>query len=752
MTGDPPPLPGTAGEQCATGDASPALAAILDALPGALLVQDAHSGQVTYANPAMARLLGWSIRDLIGRGGAAFRAEFAGHPVLDRSAQDPSSSSGIVATVVAGEPVVLHVRHLSVTAADGAPSTIVVADDMTNWAATQDELTWRAERDLLTGLLNRDAFVHTLATWIAQRRPFALLSIDLDRFKGINDALGHVAGDAALAQLASRLDALMASGDAAGRLGGDEFALALAGPLDEATVHDRATRVAAALAAPLRGEVAGVVVNASIGIAMYPDDGADVDDLRRRADVALYAAKRAGGGRPCRYRAGLDDGPAWPAERDATSLHRRLGGGAADRAAADDHRTFVAIAEIDRFGALRRRIGYAVATGLVGGMADRVRQAMPAARVGRVGRTSVEFAFAARSLEEARAQLTALSTALEQPLLVDGYAFELTAAIGVVDATGHEIDDRQLDGAAAALAAAQDRRTRFVIAGADPQDGVGISQLSIMRDLRDAMSRDELKLHYQPKLRCRTDTIDSAEALLRWFHPEFGLVRTDKLVEMAEATGAIRDLTFWTIDRAIADRARLAAAGRPLTLYVNISGQLLADRVFAQWALERLAGNGGSIGFEITETAIIDEPEIAIDHLQRFAAAGIKIAIDDYGSGLSSLAYLKQLPAHELKIDQMFVSGLTDSHRDPLLVRSSIDLAHALEMEVTAEGVDDPISLSLLRVMGCDLVQGYLISPPVPIDALEAFLRDDGHRQKIGAAAPALHGWSVAEIVATGQP
>jgi EAL domain-containing protein (putative c-di-GMP-specific phosphodiesterase class I) len=124
---------------------------------------------------------------------------------------------------------------------------------------------------------------------------------------------------------------------------------------------------------------------------------------------------------------------------------------------------------------------------------------------------------------------------------------------------------------------------------------------------------------------------------------------------------------------------------------------------------------------------VTDDPTTAIAHLNRIADAGVKIAIDDYGSGLSSLAYLKQLPAHELKIDRMFVSGLTESHRDPLLVRSSIDLAHAMEMQVTAEGVDDPISLALLKVMGCDLVQGYLISRPLPLDGLISYLVGEHH-------------------------
>jgi EAL domain-containing protein (putative c-di-GMP-specific phosphodiesterase class I) len=150
---------------------------------------------------------------------------------------------------------------------------------------------------------------------------------------------------------------------------------------------------------------------------------------------------------------------------------------------------------------------------------------------------------------------------------------------------------------------------------------------------------------------------------------------------------------------------------------------MVADEGFAAWLLEELSrAPRGALGLEITETAVIDEPQKALRNLQAFADAGLEIAIDDYGSGLSSLSYLKQLPAHELKIDKLFISHLTSSHRDPLLVRSTIDLAHALGMKVTAEGVEDATTLALLRMMGCDLAQGYLISQPLSLDELSAFL------------------------------
>jgi EAL domain-containing protein (putative c-di-GMP-specific phosphodiesterase class I) len=163
-------------------------------------------------------------------------------------------------------------------------------------------------------------------------------------------------------------------------------------------------------------------------------------------------------------------------------------------------------------------------------------------------------------------------------------------------------------------------------------------------------------------------------------------------------------------------------------LHVNISALLLPDPDFAAWALASVPADELKIGFEITETAMIGDPKRAFANLAMFADAGISLAIDDYGSGFSSLAYLQQLPVHEIKLDKMFVSGLTDCHRDPLLVRSSIDLAHALEMEVTAEGIETPEALALLQVMGCDRIQGYLVARPMPFQDLLVFLARDNHQ------------------------
>ena len=392
---------------------------------------------------------------------------------------------------------------------------------------------------------------------------------------------------------------------------------------------------------------------------------------------------------------------------------------------------FVAILEVDRFATLRRDIGARLANRLLAHVAERVAADLDGCEIGRTGRTSIEFAFVAADLEAARTALTALVKRLTKRITIDELTFDLTVLIGAAQASADATREEVLDHAAAAIATAQATRQPVCFADEESEDESGLDDIALMRDLRRAIEQNELRLHYQPKLRSRTNAIDSAEALLRWPHPTRGTVAIERLIRLAESTGAIRDLTEWVLAKAVADQARLAASGHDLTIYVNISGVLLPDAEFAGRALATVTSARGRIGFEVTETAVIQDPEGALANLRAFSAAGIKIAIDDYGSGLSSLSYLKQLPANELKIDQMFVSGLIDSHRDPLLVRSSIDLAHALDMEVTAEGVDDPLALSLLRVMGCDMIQGYLISPPIELAALQTFLTNFDHREHL---------------------
>jgi EAL domain-containing protein (putative c-di-GMP-specific phosphodiesterase class I)/GGDEF domain-containing protein len=398
-------------------------------------------------------------------------------------------------------------------------------------------------------------------------------------------------------------------------------------------------------------------------------------------------------------------------------------------------RCFLAIAEIDRFGALKRTIGYSLANTLVLGLCQRVQDCLPGAEVGRAGRSSIEFVFQARSVDEARIRLMAVGAALARHVDVAGSSVQLSVTIGVADSNGDPITDELVALAEAALAEAQERHLKIAFADAAMVKAT-VGRLSLMRDLASAISNDALDLHYQPKLVSRTGEIDGAEALVRWNHPEQGAISPDIFVRIAEETGHVRGLTEWVIKRVIADARTLKARGYSITMHVNISALLLPDPDFAAWALASVPANELKIGFEITETAMIGDPRRALANLVLFADAGIRLAIDDYGSGFSSLAYLQQLPVHEIKLDKMFVSGLTNCHRDPLLVRSSIDLAHALEMDVTAEGIETPEALALLQVMGCDRIQGYLVARPMPFQDLLVFLARDDHRPDLSQIFP----------------
>ena len=392
---------------------------------------------------------------------------------------------------------------------------------------------------------------------------------------------------------------------------------------------------------------------------------------------------------------------------------------------------FVAVAEIDRFANLRQSIGYRLSSQLMAELGKRIVDSIEGVEIGRVSRTSIEFGFLAASVPEAQLKLIDAISALEARMTFGEYAFDLSVAIGFADAGKGSIREELVDQAAAALTAAQKERVKVCFADPELLSQNSIADLEMMRGLTGALQSGEVTLFYQPKLEARTNQIRGAEALIRWTR-DGKLVPTQRFIEVAEETGTIRELTEWVIARAVHDQRKIAEAGHDLEISVNISAHVLPDGGFADTAIDLVAGAAGLICFEITETAVIDDPEAALANLRAFRNAGIRIAIDDYGSGLSSLAYLKQLPAHELKIDRMFIMGLTDSHRDPLLVRSSIDLAHALEMEVTAEGVDDPMALQLLRVMGCDLLQGFYISVPLPLEKLLPFLANDSHIKRLG--------------------
>jgi diguanylate cyclase (GGDEF)-like protein len=418
-------------------------------------------------------------------------------------------------------------------------------------AGASRRLRHQALHDALTGLPNR-ALLHRRAERVLRGDdPAAMLLIDLDRFKEVNDTLGHDYGDALLIEVAERLGAALRRGDTLARLGGDEFAVLVAGAPDREAVVEMATRLQDALRRPFALRGVAVELEASIGVALYPEHGTTIGRLLQRADVAMYDAKR--------------------------------------------------------------------------------------------GRRGV-----------------ATYTAARDPYSAD--------------------------------------------------------RLGLLAELRSAIERDELILHYQPKVCLETGEPVGVEALVRWEHPTRGLLFPDAFIPVAERTGAVADLTRWVVDRALAECRELE-----LPVAVNLAAANIVDVTLPAAigaALERHRVPAHRLVCEISEHTVMADPVRASDVLDGLRALGVGLSLDDFGTGHSSLAYLKRLPLDEVKIDRSFVAGMTDDENDAVIVRSTIDLARNLGLRVVAEGVESLEIMDALAELRCDVAQGYFISRPVDLQAL----------------------------------
>ena len=419
-----------------------------------------------------------------------------------------------------------------------------------------------ARHDPLTGLPNRGAFNEAVQTAIQIRGASAcVLLMDLDRFKDVNDTLGHHHGDLLLQQVAARLRDQLRSGDLIARLGGDEFAI-LSEDCSRADGLDVARRVADSLREPFALEEVVVDVQASIGIASFPADAGDVTTLLQRADVAMYRAKET---------------------RASFSLY----------------------------------------------------------------------------------------------------------------------DERH--------------------------DHHSLSKLALTSDLRAAIDAGEVVAYYQPELDLRTGEVFAIEALVRWQHPQQGLLAPDAFLDVAEHTNLIKPLTERVLQLALAQVARCDALGVPITVAVNISTPVLIDERFIGLVTAALRTAGVSpaqLKLEVTESTLMADPKTTRSILQRLHEMGIAISIDDFGTGYSSLAYLADLPVSEIKIDRSFVGRMHDGSKETIIVDSTIDLAHHLGMRAIAEGAETEEALARLRDADCDAAQGYVIARPLPAEKLVPWLRN----------------------------
>ncbi len=433
--------------------------------------------------------------------------------------------------------------------------------------------------DALTGLPNRTLLSERIENELqapeSTRRGLGLLLIDLDRFKEINDTLGHDYGDGLLTQIGPRLANVVREVDTVARLGGDEFAVLLRQTTSTSAALAIAARLTQALQEPFMVEGVELDIEASIGVVMSGQHGSDASTLLQHADIAMYAAKAQG--------------------RDVL----------------------------------------------------------------------------------------------------------------VYDPAGNAHSP---------------------------------AKLALLGDLRRAIDRDQLVLYYQPKIDIATGALLSVEALVRWQHPNLGLVFPDEFIPMAEHTGLIGPLTLSVLETALTCARGWADAGIPLQVSVNLSARnLLTDELPVQIRdlLEVHGVPAHLLELEVTESAITSDPVRAAKLLQELSGMGIQISIDDFGAGYTSLGQLTNLPVSELKIDKSFVMTMDEQPSNALIVRSIIELGHNLGLRIVAEGVEDDTALQALSALGCDVAQGYHFTKPLPQNGFEKWREEYRGREGDTAAARA---------------
>ena len=529
---------------------------------------EAEGPRIAFVNDGFCAMFGRRPDEIIGQTPLAFGIVERQQSIYDALLQHVFEHRAFEAECTArranGAEFELDLQLVPVSDAGQITHWIAFLRDVTATKHQVSSLRHQAMHDALTGLPNRtllfEALEKSIATAREQRGVLALMLMDLDRFKEVNDTFGHHFGDALLKQVAFRLQNQLRDHDIVARLGGDEFAVVLPRGIDAQFVALTARRILNTLEQPFVIEGQVLEVGASIGIALYPEHGGDARTLLRRADVAMYAAKQ---------------------KQSGYSFHRE------------------------------------------------------------------------------------------------------------------DVESRTPD------------------------------QLSLVVELRGAIEREELELHFQPKLHLRSGIMTRAEVLLRWNHPKRGHLGPSHFVPLAERTGLIRQVTDWLLDRALAQCRKWQDAGAPIHLAVNISAKSLLDQSLpkkVQEALDRWGVDPRFLKIEITESSIMADPAHALAILSMLQSMGVRLSVDDFGTGYSSLTHLRELPIDEIKIDKSFVIGMTTNEADASIVRTVIDLGHNLGKQVCAEGVENEETWQMLRALGCDLAQGFWIARPMPADSLMQWL------------------------------
>ncbi|MFE0590613.1 putative bifunctional diguanylate cyclase/phosphodiesterase [Micromonospora echinospora] len=570
---------------------------------------------------------------------------------------------------------------------------------MARLSADQEHL---AALDPLTGLPNRKALLTEVAEQIrrhaergAQGMPdgqLALLLIDLDRFKNVNDALGHAVGDRLLVAVSDRLTSALGSRDMVARLGGDEFAVVSGGLTGVDDARRVADRVVRALAEPVPLDGLPLDVGGSIGIALFPDHGEDFATLMRHADVAMYDAKHRN-----------DTIAVYAAESDHNSaerlglladLRRVLESGTTDPVAFGTATSAGTTAATGAEAATAAGAGSATARGgdgaaLPAGDDDIPVRPGPRRWGGRRDRATthpdelINQIITGADPVRRRAGRTDDTPAPRPP--EPASAPEWTPSVGPVGSATAD--------------------------GTDPRVEVG--------------EPCGITMYYQPQVRIATGEVVGVEALLRWRHPRRGMVDPEELIRVAEQSAVMRLLTRRVVDDVVGQLARWSAAGSTLRAALNVSVRDLHTGEIADQIgdlLSRYAIRPDRLQLEITEGALMADPRRVLDTISRLHRIGVAIALDDFGTGYSSLQHLRRLPLSEVKVDRSFVLGMADDPDDAAIVRSMIELAGALGLRVVAEGVEDERTWRLLHAAGCDLAQGWFYARPMPADELTAWL------------------------------
>ncbi len=416
-----------------------------------------------------------------------------------------------------------------------------------------------------------------------------------------------------------------------------------------------------------------------------------------------------------------------------TLLHDRLQQAIVN--AQRDHRQIaLLLMDLDHFKEINDTLGHRRGDILLKNVGLRIQGVLRASdTIARLGGDEFAVLLPSVDLKEPNLAARKITKILEFPFDIEGLPIDVEASIGIVLYPDHGSDaDSLIQRADVAMYAAKQSGSGYTVYTAD-QDQHSPRRLTLMAELRRAIEEGQLLLHYQPKIDLTTGGVNGVEVLGRWIHQELGVIPPDQFIPLAERTGLIKPLTGWVLDQALRQCRVWSQAGIEISVAVNLSVRNLLNPQLPDQVAELLQHHGilpGCLELEITESSIMADPERAREIVTRLNKMGVQLSIDDFGTGYSSLGYLKRLPVHWIKIDKSFVIHMVANESDAVIVQSTIDLAHNLGLKVVAEGVESQAVYDQLMGLGCDAVQGYYISRPLPVEELIRWLRESRWRLK----------------------